>query len=443
MKRKIIDRIIDWKQEPESRPLLLTGAKGVGKTYVAYDFAKSFFDHILYINLEREPAARELFMPEATEGITDRLLRYFQLSEAEEPSKRLLILDEISFCPEAVGYLTSVDTSRDFPWVIAITSLPLPVEYAGSFRILPITPLEFDEFLLATANEWYIEAILTHFESNKPLPEIVHKELLTLHELYIRIGGMPGAINEYLNFRTLANIPEQHNLMIGAYHDYILKIYQDSDALKMNQVFDSLTQQLVKVNKKFQYKLIRKGTTHGMYKDAIQKLTDCDYILQCHKLKTEQLISDNIILTSTQSVYTKPGSIEPEEASEGDNGTNFKLYLPDTGLLYTSITEEKYLSTDPVVRKAILENYVAQAFHAKGYPLGFWESESTAKIEFILPKENYFIPVEVHIDENTRSKSISVLRQRQAFPYAVKITSKNFEFANQVKYVPYYAVFCL
>lgn len=443
MKRKAIDRIIKWKQEPESKPLLLTGAKGVGKTYVAYDFAKSFYNHILYLNLERDPNVRELFIPDTTDRIADKLLSYFQLAEEDEISDRILILDEIVFCPDAFECLASLCNSRKFPKVIAITSLPLPEEYLNSFYILPIAPLEFDEFLLATANDWYIEAIVTHFESNKPLPEIVHKELLTLHELYMKLGGMPGAINEYLNFMTLANIPEQHSLILGSYHDYILKIFQDSDALKMNQVLDSLTQQLMKPNKKFQYKLIRKGTTHGMYKDAIQKLLDCNYILQCHKIKSEQLISESFPHTYTQQAFNTPGSTEAEELSKGDTGTNFKLYLPDTGLLSTSITEEKYLFSDPVVRKAVLENYVAQAFHAKGYPLIFWESESMAKIEFILLKRDHFIPVEVHIDENTRSKSISVLKQKQAFPYAVKITSKNFEYANQVKYVPYYAVFCL
>ena len=431
MKRKVIDGLMNWNLNPEYKPVLLTGAKGVGKTYLAYDFAKSFYEHILYLNLERRPAAHELFHNQNPQETTRKLLKYFDLSEGTEVSGRLLILDEIAFCPEVYTYLASIRDreSSEFPRIIAITSLPLIEAQQSIFHVLPVVPLEFDEFLLATANDWYVEAIQTHFEANKPLPEIVHKELLVLHDLYMMIGGMPGTVNEYLNFNSLSNIAEQHSFLIGSYHDYILRLYQDNDALKMNQVYDSLTLQLMKPNKKFQYKQIRKGTTHAMYREAIQKLKDCNYILQCNKITSEQLRIGN--------------SSDQETTLEGDAGANFKLYLPDTGLLYTRLTEESYLPKDPIVRKALLENYVAQAFHAKGYPLMFWESDSMAKIEFILPREDDILPVEVHIDKHTRSKSISVLKQKQPFPYAVKISSKNFEYSNQVKYVPYYAVFCL
>jgi predicted AAA+ superfamily ATPase len=230
-----------------------------------------------------------------------------------------------------------------------------------------------------------------------------------------------------LNFNSLINIPEQHSLQIGAYHDYILQSNPESEALKMNQVIDSLALQLLKPNKKFQYKLIRKGTTYAMYKDAILMLKELEYTLQCSKCQLEELIS--------------PG--QEETAGNNEENTSFKLYLPDTGFLYSRIEEENFPSSDPIVRKALLENYVAQAFHAKEYPLTFWESDSMAKIDFILRKEDCLIPVEVHINDNTRSKSISILKQKYDFPYAVKISPKNFDYSNQVKYVPYYAVFCL
>ncbi len=430
MKRKILDKLIEWHQASESRPALLTGAKGVGKTYVAYDFAKSFFDQIFYINLERQPATHALFHSHSPKETTEKLLDHFHISDQhEEVSSRLLILDELAFCPAAGEYLAALQSSKKFPRIIAISSRPLTEELQAAFRVLPLAPLEFDEFLLATANDWYIEAIENHFEANKPLPEIVHKELLALHELYLQIGGMPGTVNEYLHFHSLANIPEQHSFLIGSYHDYIQRLFHDSEALKMQQVFDSLTFQIIKPNKKFQYKLIRKGTTFGIYQEAIQKLKEGQYVLQCKKITSDQLSSCS---------YS-----DIKEASEEEAGSNFKLYLPDIGLLYSSLTEERCLLSDPAVRKALLENYVAQAFQSKGYPLIFWESDSMAKIEFILPKKDHFLPVEIHTGENTRSKCISVLKQRLSFPYAVKISSRNFEYSNGVKYVPYYAVFCL
>jgi hypothetical protein len=198
----------------------------------------------------------------------------------------------------------------------------------------------------------------------------------------------------------------------------------------MNQVFDSLVLQLMKENKKFQYKLIRKGTTHAMYKDAIRVLCDNDYIIKCSRISNEQLVDPMQTLHS-------------EEWQSIELNTNFKLYLPDTGLLYTKMIEEQESPFDVNHRKALLENYVAQALKAKNYPFAFWESESMAKIDFVFLKTQDLIPVEIFEDDNTRSKSISVFKQKCSFPYAVKISSKNFEYSNQIKYVPYYAVFCL
>jgi predicted AAA+ superfamily ATPase len=216
---------------------------------------------------------------------------------------------------------------------------------------------------------------------------------------------------------------------IGSYHDNILQNILDTDALKMNQVFDSLIYQLMKENKKFQYKLIRKGTTHSMYRDAIRKLEDIKYIIKCNRIETKQLsdLSDETIMNDL---------IE-------DNTTNFKLYMLDTGLLYSRIREEYRGSMEQFQNRALLENYVAQSLQAKQDPFVFWESDSMAKIDFIIFRNHTLIPIEIHESSNTRSKSLSILRQICDFPYAVKISSRNFEFSNQIKYVPYYAVFCL
>lgn len=432
MKRKVIDKLIKWNANYQGKPVLLTGAKGVGKTYLAYDFAKAFFEEILYLNFEREPYLSQLFCSIEAEEVKRVVFEHFHLNGVTLPDNRLLILDEISFSPEVMKWLLTLQKTdfEAFPRIIAISSNPISEYSLEPLQTIPIYPLQFDEFLLATANDWYIEAIMTHYDSNKSIPEIVHNELLALHQLYMQIGGMPGSISEYLNFSSTLNIPEQHSLQISAYHDYILKSNSESDALKMNQVLDSLALQLMKYNKKFQYKLIRKGTTHAMYKDAIHNLSDRNYVLPCYKASTDLLIS---------SRNMKPN----DEILRQEAGTNFKLYLPDTGFLYTKIMEEKYLPSDPSVQKALLENYAAQAFHMKNYPLMFWESESMAKIDFVLPKENELIPVEIHCNDNTRSKSINILKGKCDFPYAVKISSKNFDYSNDIKYVPYYAVFCL
>jgi predicted AAA+ superfamily ATPase len=227
----------------------------------------------------------------------------------------------------------------------------------------------------------------------------------------------------------MVNVSEQHSFIIGSYHDYILRDNSDSEALKMNQVIDSLTHQLMKENKKFQYKIIRKGTTHAMYRDAIKRLVEQNYVIRCNRINTDMLQSHSQINILNNSC-------------EEDN-SNFKLYLPDTGLLYSKLVEEQGQEGVIHYQKSLLENYIAQSLQAKNYPFVFWESESMAKIDFIISKNNEMIPIEVFLGENTRSKSISVLKQKYEFPYSIKVSAKNFEFTNQVKYVPYYAVFCI
>jgi len=430
LKRRAINELITWKNSNSSKPFLLTGAKGVGKTYLAYDFAKAFFERIFYVNFERETGAANVFHSGDIAGNTNRILTYFAIDRDSLPESRILLLDEITLDSNIVKALIILKDSGIFPYIISISSTPVALEIKNNFYHKSIYPMEFDEFLLATGNEWYIEAIINHYEANKKIPEIVHKELLALQQIYMQIGGMPGIINEYLSLSSLVNVSEQHCLLIGSYHDYILKDNFESDALRMNQVFDSLALQLMKENKKFQYKLIRKGTTNSMYKEAIQNLVERNYIIQCNKIILEQL-------QGPKNTYKAIEIIKDEV------NTNFKLYLPDTGLLYTKMVEEKGINFGKNIQKALLENYVAQSLHSKGYQLQFWESDSMAKVDFIVIKDKELIPLEIYNSDNTRSKSISVLKQRCDFPYSIKISSKNFEYTNQIKYVPYYAVFCL
>ena len=440
MKRKIIDVLIEWKDKADNnnnkrKPILLLGAKGVGKTYLAYDFAKSFYEQIIYLNFEQDKTLIKRFQQE------------MMITHEEELSdRRILILDEIPPSQEIIDTIINLQNTGTYPYIITISSNPILEEMKAGFQSIAVYPLEFDEFLTATGNEWYIEVIMQQFTSNKKIPDIVHKELLTLHNLYLQIGGMPAVINEYINMSSLINVPEQHQSLISSYHRDIELSSTESDALKMKQVYNSIPLQLLKDNKKFQYKLIRKGTTHAMYKDAIHTLAEKSYVIKCNKIANAFFHHEtkDSLANSTIDLY------EFIQSNEEAN-TNFKLYLSDVGLLSTKIAEEICSEDKDKIKvsqqknrdKAILENYVAQALQARNYPFGFWESESMAKIDFLIQKENAIIPIEIHCSENTRSKSISVLKQKCKIPYAIKISSKNFDFKNQIKYIPYYATFCL
>lgn len=468
MKRKAIDTLIEWMNSTTDKhpikPILLTGAKGVGKTYLAYDFAKAFFKDIVYYNYEKD---YDVLGQIINHEEKDHSREASEESPDKDPFKRILILDEIpttthisdankpllSYDKDLIKIIEYVNTRKAFTHIIAISSTSITKEVGELFDILPIYPLEFDEFLVATGNEWYIEVITTHFVTNKKVPEIVHKELLALLMIYLQIGGMPAAINEYINMASLINIHEHHKSLISYYHDYSQINIGESDTLKMKQVFDSIPLQLLKTNKKFQYNLIRKGTTYGMYKDAIDRLEDYNSIIRSYKISS----------TDLENLKGSFDSIFHEEKRKEENNTSFKLYFPDTGILYTKISEyimknlidyksiklndKTYkgivIGNNELIDKALLENYVAQSLNSKGISFGFWESDSMAKVDFLINKEDNLVPVELHWKSNTRSKSISVLKQKYDIPYSIKISNKNYGFTKQVKYIPYYAVFCL
>ena len=434
MKRTAIEHLLKWSQNEDVRPVILTGAKGVGKTYLACDFAKSFYEQFLYVNFEHDAMASELFKSKDPFKVSALLLEYYSVNKTglsldNLSGDRLLILDEVSHCPDALNMLAELQFTGEFHRIIAISSSPIKKEVLDLYYHIPVYPLLFNEFLVAIAKDWYIETIITHFETDKKIPEIVHKELLSLFNLYLIIGGMPGIINEYLNFDNLLNITENHMLLMGTYRSYLSNISSDSEALKMNQVLGSIPLQLLKENKKFQYKLIRKGTTHAMYKESIQNLADRNYIIPSYKITSDELSKINVILE--------------EKRLNVNELTSFKLYLSDVGILNSLITKQVKPPFNKLASKAILENYVAENLQANGYPIMFWGSDSTAKIDFLIPKDGYIIPVELFTDENTRSKNLSVLKQKTDFPYAIKISSRNFGYSKNVKYVPYYAVFCI
>jgi predicted AAA+ superfamily ATPase len=198
--------------------------------------------------------------------------------------------------------------------------------------------------------------------------------------------------------------------------------HKDSEALKISQVMNVMTEQLMKENKKFHYRLIRKGATFAVYKDAIDYLVKNSCLYKCSKNTYEEMNQSS------------------DEAS-----LQFKLYLPDVGILNSLLRRsDTFVSlSESIISKTLLENYLMQSLTARGHVPCFWESQSLAKIDFVIQTEQGIIPIEAKTDEMTRSKSIGVFKTTHETPYSIRVSTKNFEFSNQIKNIPFYAVFCL
>lgn len=432
MKRKLIKNLLEWKENYADKPLMLIGARGAGKTYLANDFAKAYYAKSIYINLERVPEHRKLFDSEDESIWIQNLLMLsetypYAFDRSEDDKEPILfIIDEISFFPSFMDKLIALVKANPPFQILCITSFYNRLYENGDFfHVLQLYPLNFEEFLIATGNEWYAEAIRTHYATNKKLPDIVHRELLNFFEDYLQIGGMPSAVNEFINTEGKYNISEQHRILADAYLGDAKRGNDDGEGLKISQIYNIIDKQLMKENRKFQYTLIRKGATHAMYANAIQYITNTFYGIRCIKLTEE-------FLECTSEIKV-----------DSSNVSQYKLYMADVGMLYSSLKQVTDKHPDQI-RKGLLENYVAQTLYANGHPLTYWESNSQAKIDFIISKDNYILPIEVKTGNLTRSKNLSVFKVKcNNIKYAIKISTRNFEFSGDIKYVPIYAVFCI
>lgn len=407
MKRNAIKNLISWKENGTKVPFLLVGTKGTGKTYLAIEFALAYYPQYLYVNFELNRVAEQFFSESLLNGetVSKTIAQFFQFDE-RYLSDVLIILDEIAFCPALFESLSHESSGLAF---VGITGLLPAPETEKKFQICRLFPMGFDEFLSAVGSDWYIDIIQAHFQNQKPVPDIVHQELLALFEEYLLVGGMPAAVNEYISSRSIVNINEVHCMLRSRMRMLTDVIWDEKVAGKADQVMQVLPDQLKRENKKFRFNSIRKGVTYALYKDSIALLEESGMVLRLN-----------------------------EQSKDG----HFKLYLPDVGMLSSAFygveTEE--------TRKALLENYVMQTLNASGaYQLCFWESDAQAKVDFILNKNDSETPVELRTSMSGKAKSIASY-QANAGKTGEKYYRFGFEnfYSTSVLYqIPYYAIFCL
>lgn len=411
MKRNAVTDLIEWRESGTTVPFLLHGSKGTGKTYLAMEFASAYYPQYLYVNFELNVYARHFFEERLQDGrdISETIADYFQMDE-RYLSELIVILDEISFCPIVWNTL---DAGVTIP-LIMISGI-LPAEkfnvnvFADRVYACRLYPLGFDEFLSAVGSDWYIDIIQGHFQNLKPVPDIVHQELLALFEEYLMVGGMPAAVNEYISSKSIFNVGEVHRTVSCRMRSVLEEMYDEKEAGKGVQVLQVVPEQLKKENKKFRFNLIRKGVTYALYKESIDSLVQSGMVLRLNEQKKE---------------------------------SHFKLYFPDVGMLFSSFCGTENDET----RKALLENYVMQTLFAnEAFDLCFWESEAQAKVDFILTKGEQETPVELRISTSGKAKSISsyqMSNKRMGQKY-FRFGFENFYSTPVLTQIPYYAVFCI
>ena len=432
MRRKIERQLLDWKSSPDRKPLLLNGARQVGKTYILEEWLGRYhFKNCVRVNL-----AQNASMVQTFEGD----LKPWRIIEAIEasygvkivPGETLIILDEIQksgralmslkmFCEEAPEYHVAAAGSLLGVKIKKDESI-YPV---GKVKNLDLYPMDMEEFLWATGREELASQIREHFSDLSPMPEASHKAALEAYRQYLVVGGMPEAVQKYAASGSVITAAEEQMDILKDYMADTTQYATESESVKIRACYNSIPSQLAKENLKFQYKVVRKGGTATIFGESLDWLKYAGLIYQCD-------LVDSAFLPL--KAYVDP--------------SDFKIYMNDVGLLtqHSGMPVQLLLSeieVDNTFMGGMTENYVAQALTAAGHKLYYWKNENVGEIDFVLQAEDGVIPIEVKKARRTKSVSFNKFRQLYSSTQAIRFSKKNFGQVDNLKAIPLYAIFCM
>lgn len=431
MERKAMKHLMRWKNSKNRKPLLLYGARQVGKTYLVKDFGNKYFKDIIYVNFETNDIIGKMFNENISPEFIIKNLEII-FGKGIDKENTLIFFDEIQKSPRALTALKYFCEDAPEYYVIGAGSLlgvhvnkkdfSFPV---GKVDFLTIYPLSFEEFLLNTNNSILIEQIEESFNKNEAMPDSIHKTALELYYDYLSLGGMPEVVQEYINSNSMINAIDYQKDILESYKNDITKYSETSDAPKIIATFDSIPVQLAKENKKFQYKLVQKGGTSTIFGDSINWLVNAGVVHKCVKTK----------IGVPLKMYEELDS--------------FKLYMNDVGLL-TNLSEFPiYLiknreAVNETMMGMLTENYVASSLKYNDLNLNYWKNDYESELDFILQSEKgLIVPLEVKTSNHTKSRSLNNYVNEFKPQYSIRLSTKNFGFKNNIKSVPLYAVFCI
>ena len=432
MKRLISDKLIEWKNSSSHKPLLIKGARQVGKTYTLLEFGKNYYDNVVYIHFEgNTETLNKIFTPDLNpKRIIEEISVYAK--QTILPNKTLIIFDEIQACEEALTSLKYfAEEAPEYHIVAAGSLLGLAINRGkfsfpvGKIDMLTMYPMSFEEFLLATKNDTLIEKIRESYSSLTPLMDIYHNSALELYKKYLVIGGYPAVVKTYLETGNLNYVQSVQADISDSYISDMTKYATPNETIRSIAIFNTLPSQLAKENTKFQYAIIKSNARAK------------DYELSLQWLKASGVVLENIKITEGKlplSVYEQIDS--------------FKIYYSDVGLLCfkSGALPQDILVNSSISDRArglLAENYIAEQLVAQGYRLNYWESGGKAELDFIIRQGDSIVPIEVKSADNVRARSLKVFIDKYNPSYSIRISTKNFGFENGIKSVPLYAVFCL
>lgn len=431
MYRKIMSLLEAWKESPHRKPLILQGARQVGKTYSLLEFGRSCYENVAYFNFETNPKLNKTFEENISPDYLIPILSHIA-GQTIVKEKTLIVFDEVQLCERALTSLKYFcEDAPDYHIVVAGSLLGVAVNRAkfsfpvGKVDIKTLYPMDMEEFMIACGESALAEQIRKCFANNEPLPSALHDAAMQLYRQYLVVGGMPECVMQFVETKDYILVRHTQDTILTSYLNDMSKYNTLNEIKKTRLAYDNITVQLSKKNTRFQYKLIKKGGRASEFENAIQWLCLSGIVSQVYKVEQVKKPLEN---------YRDIDA--------------FKIYVSDLGLLCAKkdlVANDILYMVDEIndFKGGMAENYVNVQLTINGYQTFYWESERGAEIDFVIQRNGQLIPIEVKSADNTKAKSLNVYMETYKPAYAIKLSARNFGFEDNKKIVPLYAAFCI
>lgn len=407
MKRNAILNLVQWKNSPERKPMVLRGVRQVGKTWLMKEFGQNYYDNYVYFNFDEEDELKSIF---ETNKNPNRIIELLSMISDEkiEPEKTLIIFDEIQECPEALNTLKYFKEKANEYHVITAgsllgTLLAKPKSYpVGMVNLLDIYPLTFDEFLNAIDSGLY--AYYESIQKEQVIEQIFHQRLLDAYNYYLIIGGMPECVSSWIKYKDPAMVSKIQRELIEVYENDFSKHNGKVNSGRILMVFRSIVSQLAKPNEKFMYGAVREGARD--FEEAI-----------------EWLVSAGML----NRVYNVSKMEHPLSAF--DKLDQFKLFVFDTGLLKQMSGVDNsaiLLRTDYQFKGPLTENYVLQQLQGQFEVEPRYYSDKNGEIDFVVQNKMEIIPIEVKGGEDRSANSFKTYVANNAPQHAYRFSKRGY-----------------
>ena len=423
MKRNAILELVQWKNSPERKPMVLRGARQVGKTWLMKEFGQNYYDNYVYFNFDEEDELKSIF---ETNKNPNRIIELLSMISDEkiEPEKTLIIFDEIQECPEALNTLKYFKEKANEYHVITAgsllgTLLAKPKSYpVGMVNLLDVYPLTFDEFLNAIDSGLY--AYYESIQKEQVIEQIFHQRLLDAYNYYLIIGGMPECVSSWIKYKDPAMVSKIQRELIEVYENDFSKHNGKVNSGRILMVFRSIVSQLAKPNEKFMYGAVREGARARDFEEAI-----------------EWLVSAGML----NRVYNVSKMEHPLSAF--DKLDQFKLFVFDTGLLKQMAGVDNsaiLLRTDYQFKGPLTENYVLQQLQGQFEVEPRYYSDKNGEIDFVVQNKMEIIPIEVKGGEDRSANSFKTYVANNAPQHAYRFSKRGYRKDGGFTNLPLYLV---